>query len=106
MTELGTVTSFKAKQHVCSVAVPKFQKARPVPFAVKDAIDNEFNWLEACGIVVSHSEWAAPTVVDPKKDGKFRVCGDYIMTINQALDINVYPLPKIDDHNGRRKNIL
>ena len=55
VTELGTVTSFKAKQHVRSGAVPKFQKARPVPFAVKDAIDNEFNWLEAKKMASSES---------------------------------------------------
>ena len=33
----------------------------------------------------------------PKKDGKFRICGDYIVRVNQALDVDQYPLPKPDD---------
>ena len=42
---------------------------------------------------VSHSDWASPIVTVPKKDGKYRICGDYKVTINQALDIDQYPLP-------------
>ena len=33
----------------------------------------------------------------PKQDGKFRICGDYKVTVNAALDIDQYPLPKPDD---------
>ena len=44
-----------------------------------------------------HSEWAAPIVAVPKKDGKFRICGDYKVTVNQALEIDQYPLPKPED---------
>ena len=33
----------------------------------------------------------------PKKNGRFRICGDYKVTINQALDVDQYPLPKPDD---------
>ena len=46
---------------------------------------------------VDHSEWAAPIVAVPKKDGKFQICGDYKVTVNQALAMDQYPLPKPDD---------
>ena len=33
----------------------------------------------------------------PKKNGKFRICGNYKITINQAFEVDQYPLPKPDD---------
>ena len=97
--ELGTVRSLLATLHVRPDARPKFFKPRTVPFAIKGAIEQELDRLEATGVIqkVTHSEWAAPIVPVPKKDGKFRICGDYKVTINQALDVDQYPLPKPED---------
>ena len=55
--------------------------------------------LEAEGILekVSHSNEAAPIVAVPKKDSTFRICGEYKVTVNQALDVDQYPLPKPSD---------
>ena len=55
--------------------------------------------LESEGILekVSYSDWAAPIVAVPKKDGNFRICGDYKVTVNLALDVDQYPLPKPED---------
>ena len=47
--------------------------------------------------MVSHSDWAAPIVAVPKKDGKLRLCGDYKVTINPVLEVDQYPQPKSDD---------
>ena len=75
---------------------PRFFKSRPVPFAIRDTIDKELNELESSGVItkVAHSDWAAPIVPVPKKNGRFRICGDYKVTINQELEIDQYPLPK------------
>ena len=80
-------------------AHPRFFKARLVPFAIKAAINEELDQLEASGIIskVTHSEWAAPIVSVPKRNGRFRICDDYKVTINQALDVDQYPLPKPED---------
>ena len=80
--ELGTVSSHKAILQVNSEATPKFHKARPVPFAIKEAVGGELDRLECEGILkkVDHSVWAAPIVAVPKKDGRFRIYGDYKVT--------------------------
>ena len=80
-------------------AAPKFCKPRSVPYATKQAVENELDRLESSGILekVSYSEWAAPIVVVPKKDGKIRLCGDYKVTVNSALEVDQYPLPRPDD---------
>ena len=97
--ELGTISGYEATLQVQADARPKFFKPRPVPFAIKGAIEAELDHLEASGVItkVVHSEWAAPIVPVPKKNGKFRICGDYKVIINQALDVDQYPLPKPDD---------
>ena len=92
--ELGTVTTFLAELHVKPDAVPKFCKARPVPVAIKSGIEAELQQLESASIIskVAHSKWAAPIVPVPKRDGRFRICGVYKVTVNQALDVDQYLL--------------
>ena len=97
--EVGTVKPQKATLHVKPDAIPRFFKPRPLPFTIKDAIGQELDRLEKQGIIrkVDSSDWAAPIVAVPKKDGRFRLCGDYKVTINQALSVDQYPLPKPED---------
>ena len=51
--------------------------------------------MEEAGVLkkVNYSEWAAPIVPVPTRDGTLRICGDYKVTINPYLQINQYPLP-------------
>ena len=74
---------------------PKFFRPRHVPLATRKAIDKEIDHLVNAGILekVDYSEWAAPIVVVPKKDGNFRICGDYKVTINPVLEVDQHPLP-------------
>ena len=97
--ELGKISPYKATLQVRPYARPRFFKPRPVPFAIKAAIEEELDKLEKSGVIkkVVHSDWAAPIVPVPKKNGKFRICGDYKVTINRELDVDQYPLPKPDD---------
>ena len=59
-----------------------------MPFSLKGAVEQEIHRLEELSVLehVVHSEWAAPIVVVPKKDGHVRLCGDYKVTVNKFLD--------------------
>ena len=72
--KLGTISPFKATLQLRPEASPIFRKPRSVPYALKQAVETELDRLEADGIIkkVPYSEWAAPIVVVPKKDGIIR----------------------------------
>ena len=76
-----------------------FHKPRAVPYALKAKIEKELDRLIQQGVIepIEFSEWAAPIVPVLKKDGSIRICGDYKVTINQASQVDSYPLPRIDD---------
>ena len=88
--ELWTIQPFTASQQVRSDILPKFCKARSVPFAIKEVIECELECLGSYGILtkIDYSEWAACIVAVSKKDGKVHICGDCKLTINQALEVD------------------
>ena len=67
-----------------------------MPFAVPEAVSKELDRHEKLGILekVEHSQWAAPIVPVPKSNGQFRI---YKSTINDALEVDQYSLPKPND---------
>ena len=46
---------------------------------------------------IDHSDWASPIVAVMKPNGKYQICGDFKVTVNQALMVNQYPLPNAED---------
>ena len=96
---LGTVKGITAKLEMKPDARPKFCKARPVSYALQEAVEAEYNRLESEGIVerVEFSEWATPMVHVPKADGTTRSCGDYAVTVNPQLHVPQYPIPLPED---------
>ena len=96
---LGTVKGITAKIYVDTASVPKFHKARPVPFSLREKVEQELEHLQQQGIIepVPFSEWAAPIVPVVKRDRSVHICGDYKVTINQAAKLDKYPIPRIKD---------
>ena len=96
---LGTINPFQASLSVKADARPKFFKPRSVPFALHEQVNRELERLEGEGVIekTPYSEWAAPIVAVPKRDGRLRLCGDYKVTVNPVLDMEQYPLPKPED---------
>ena len=98
--ELGTFTRDKVTIHIDPSVVPKFCKARPLLYALKEMVEKELQRLENLGIIkpVKSSKWAAPIVPVLKPDRKsIRICGDYKLTANKASRLEQYPLPKVED---------
>ncbi|CAG2235627.1 unnamed protein product [Mytilus edulis] len=97
--ELGTVKGMKAKIYVDESAVPKYFKARPLPYALKDKVEKELERLEKEGQIqqVEFSDWAAPIVPVVKENGSIRICGDYKVTVNAVSKLDNYPIPKTED---------
>ena len=60
----------------------------------------EIQRLESVGILkkVEFSRWATPVVPVPKRDVSFRICGDFKVTLNPALEIDQHPIPKPEDN--------
>ena len=65
-------------------AKPIFIKPRRVPYALKDEVEKELNKLEKNGVTV-------------KTDKSVRICGDYKVTINSAVEDEQYPVPTQQD---------
>ncbi|GAA6075369.1 uncharacterized protein K02A2.6-like, partial [Tachysurus ichikawai] len=95
----GNISDFKAKVRVQEGSQPIFHKPRPVPYALKEAVEKELDRLERNGIIsqFGRSDWAAPIVVVPKKDKTVRLCGDYKVTVNKCILAEEYPLPNVED---------
>ena len=94
--ELGLVDMVPVTLHLKEGSTPKFCRPRPVPFAIKGAVEKEIRCLEGEGVLVKveMSQWATPIVPVPKKNGEFRICGDYKTNVNPMLNVDQHPLPK------------
>ena len=92
--ESGKVKGMKATLTLKENAQPKFCKVKPVPYALKERVEKESE-----GIIqkVDHSDWAIPIIGVPKGDNTVRICGDYKIAVNPQLQVDQYPLPKIQD---------
>ncbi len=62
--ELGTLKGFKAKIYVDPSVAPRFCKARPVLYAMRDLVEKELDRLAQQGVIelVQFADRAAPIV--------------------------------------------
>ncbi|CAC5397392.1 unnamed protein product [Mytilus coruscus] len=96
---IGCVNGSKGNLIMKDNVKPVFMKARPIPYALRPKVEQELDRLEEEGIIIKvpTSEWATPIVPVVKKSGGVRICGDFKVTTNQQLQVDQYPLPRIDD---------
>lgn len=92
---LGYECSLQLKEN----AVPKYFKARSVPYHYKSKIEKELIELERCQIIskVEHAgDWSSPIVPVIRPSGSVRICVDF-KYLNSQTCLNTFPLPKLDD---------
>ena len=97
---LGTLKGHKVKIAVDPEATPRFHKARPIPYAFKQKVEEELERLVEEGALeaVEFADWAAPIVPVLKSDQtSIRICGDFEQTVNPVSKLDRYPIPKIED---------
>lgn len=94
---IGKLKGMKGKLTIQDGARPKLCKAREVAYTLRLRVEEELDRLQKEGVIspAKFSEWATPIVPIPKANGKVRICGDYKVTLNCAMKIEQYPLPKI-----------
>ena len=97
--ELGTIKGITAKIHIDPQVHPRFHKPRPVPFSLRQKVEDELVRLEKEGIIQARqfADWAAPIVPVVKSDGSVRICGDYKVTANIAMKVDTHPIPRIEE---------
>ena len=77
---------------------PYHARAFPAPRVHYETLKKEVERLCEAGALkrVNHSEWAAPTFIIPKKDGKVRFVSDF-RELNKRIKRMPYPVPNIQD---------
>ena len=100
---LGKYTGQKMHLSLQPGAVPKFLRHYPVPVSQQAAYKKELDRLQKIGVLerTGASEWAAPSFIIPKKDGRVRWISDF-RYLNKHINRKVYPLPRITDILTRR----
>ena len=79
---------------------PIRSKLYRLPDVHKQVIEKQIEeWLKKNVIEASESPWASGVVVVTKKDGTFRVCGDF-RRLNEITKKDAYPTPSIDEQKS------
>ena len=96
---LGHCHSVRPKLYLKPNATPVFQKALPLPFAIRARVEGELNRMVGMNILspIQTSDWASSIVPVTKPNGDIRICGNFKNTLNPNLLIDSYPLPLRDD---------
>ena len=79
-------------------AKPYHAQAFPVPHIHEATFKKDLDRLVSIGVLtkINRSEWAAPTFIIPKKDGRVRFVTDF-WRLNKQIKRSPYPLPHIKD---------
>lgn len=97
--DVGKIPGYKGHIQLKPGMKPLFKPPRPLPYSLKDKVEDEIDRLENEGILtkISYSEWGTPVVPIIKPDGTVRLCADYKVTVNRAVENCSFPIPRTED---------
>ncbi|KAH9580789.1 hypothetical protein MS3_00000728 [Schistosoma haematobium] len=93
---LGQRIAMKATLRLKRGAKPVFRPKRPVLYAALSKADEELNRLQLQRVITPVS-YSAPIVVIKKVNGTIRICADFSIGLNAALEQHHCPLPVTSD---------
>jgi hypothetical protein len=95
---LGTWNGPEVELKIKKDAEPYFARPFSVPQVHERTLKIEIDRLVELGVLkwTKAQEWAAPTFIIPKKDGRVRFISDF-RKLNESLRRAPYPIPKIQD---------
>ncbi|XP_046143429.1 uncharacterized protein K02A2.6-like [Osmia bicornis bicornis] len=95
------VPAHQVRHHIVTRGSPVAERARRLPPEKLKAAKAEVDHLIAAGICQpSSSQWASPLHMVQKKNGGWRLCGDY-RRLNSITVPDKYPLPHVQDFAHR-----
>lgn len=97
--QLETVRGTKVTFHAKIESAPIFLNTRPLPYALRKAVEKELEALENRSTITKddRSDWAAPIVMVSEKDKSVQLCVDYKIPMNGCIQPETYPLPSAGD---------
>ncbi|CAA9998983.1 unnamed protein product, partial [Nesidiocoris tenuis] len=112
-SEIGTFKNFEFDIKLKPNSTPVFQRARPIPFALRRGVEEELDRLVRENVLekLDYSEWSSPVVPIVKPTGSIRLCGDYSSTVNPQVEITQDPFPGFEEafqalRGGKRFTVL
>ena len=96
---LGKLKNKQIKLHVKKDVKPVVQKARCIPFSLRQKVEKKIKELEALDIIEradGPTSFVSPIIVVPKPNGDVRLCVD-MRQANEAIQRKRFPIPTVEE---------